>query len=181
MKKSHFFISKGRNVKIISIVLIVVALSLSYYIYNLRAGHSSVPYVVPALSKPYTNSKYHFSLMLPDDFTVRESSMDGKDMIVFQNSKSEGIQITISPYDDIKVLTADMIEKELPDMKVSDAEPVEIGMYNKGVAFRSNNDAFDGASREVWFVFDSKLYQISTYERFDKLLQKMFETWRFTL
>lgn len=172
---------KLKNKKVVSVVLIVAVISLSYYIYVSRAGHSSAPYVVPALSKPYTNSKHHFSLMLPDDFTVSESSIDGKDTVVFQNSKSEGIQITISPYDDIKVLTADMIEKELPDMKVSDAEPVEIGMYNKGVAFKSDNDAFDGASREVWFVFDSKLYQISTYERFDKLLQKMFETWRFNI
>ncbi len=43
----------------------------------------------------------------------------------------------------------------------------------------SDNPAFAGASREVWFVFNTNLYQISTYTEFDELLKGLFGTWQF--
>jgi len=64
-------------------------------------------------------------------------------------------------------------------MQVTGVQPVEIGDDYTGVAFRSDNPAFGGASREVWFVFHGNLYQISTYEHLDSLLQTMFSTWKF--
>jgi len=169
------------KMKIALALLALAVLTLGYYIYSMKKASApeEAPYTVPALTKPYTNDKYKFSLTLPEDFKASESSVDGKDTIVFQNAKSEGIQIAISPYDDIKTLTAEMIEREIPDMKILDTQPVEIGSNYKGVAFKSDNEAFSGASREVWFVFKGNLYQISTYERFDELLKAMFGTWDF--
>ena len=64
-------------------------------------------------------------------------------------------------------------------MKVIDDQILEIGNNYKGVAFRSDNAAFDGDSREVWFVFKGNLFQISTYARLDPLLKAMFATWKF--
>ena len=72
-----------------------------------------------------------------------------------------------------------MIEKDIPDLLITDAQTVEIGDNYKGLAFKSDNSAFGGASREVWFVFRNNLYQISTYEKFDELLKKVFSTWVF--
>lgn len=46
--------------------------------------------------------------------------------------------------------------------------------------FQSDNPAFDGASREVWFVYNDYLYQISAYAEFDEFLKELFGTWQFT-
>src|SRR3990167_4703188 len=66
-----------------------------------------------------------------------------------------------------------------PDMVIKDAQEVSIGDKRKGLAFGSDNAAFDGDSREVWFVFGGKLYQISAYMKHDDLLKGVFETWQF--
>lgn len=176
----------NRKLYIIIGILAAVIIGGGVYIYSMNPGSEGSaeeenlpPYVVPSLSKPYENAKYKFSLMMPADFSVKESSMDGQDTIVFENAKSEGIQIVVSSFDDINVLTKEMILADIPDMQITEEQSVEIGLSHKGIAFKSDNPAFNGKSREVWFVFQKKLYQVSTYERFDGLLQQMFATWKF--
>jgi hypothetical protein len=112
------------------------------------------------------------SFFLPIDDT-------GADTIILQNKKGEGIQIRISPFEDIRILTGDMVRESIPDMNIEDVEEVAIGPEHTGIAFVSDNESFEGASREVWFVFRGNLYQISTYTRLDTLLKAMFATWRF--
>jgi hypothetical protein len=170
-----------RTVMVIVLGALIIGGSGTYL--ALRGGEpaspSQEPYVVPPLSQGYMNEKHRFSVTMPEGFTARESSADGIDTIVFENGKAEGIQIVISPYDDVPQLTKAMILADIPDMAVTDEQPVEIGSNHTGIAFKSDNPAFDGASREVWFVFRGELYQISTYERFDPLLIAMFGTWQF--
>ena len=97
-----------------------------------------------------------------------------------QGGRSDGVQIIVSPFsEDLHALTQDRIHQDVPDMKISEPQPVEIGANYTGLAFKSDNDAFNGASREVWFVLRGNLYQISTYDRLDPLLKKIFATWKF--
>ncbi|MFA6050580.1 MAG: hypothetical protein WC761_05280 [Candidatus Paceibacterota bacterium] len=170
-----------KNKKIIGVIAAIVVIIAAYYMYVRVSGDREVPYKVPVLSEKYDNTEHKFSLMMPKGFTARESELEGVDTIVFENDKSEGIQIVISPFDDVKELTKSMIQADIPDMEISDEQTVEIGDNHKGLAFKSDNDSFNGESREVWFVFQGKLFQISTYERFDELLQEMFATWSFNL
>lgn len=144
------------------------------------------PYVVPALTKEYDNSAYGFSLEMPADFAAQDipADPDGTpETIVLQDQNGNGIQIAVSPFDEDAAgsytLTADRIHQDVPDMEIIDAQPVEVGTHYTGLAFKSDNDAFGGASREVWFVFRGNLYQISTYERLDDLLRQIFATWQF--
>mgnify|MGYP001582339838 FL=1 len=152
--------------------------------------NSDTVYVSLPLTKNYKNDTYHFSLSMPEDFSVQELPADdtGGKAIVLQNSKGDGVQILVTPYsDDTRDLTADDVRASIPDMEVRDEQPVEIGSDYTGVAFMSDNDAFGGASREVWFVYPEcnrgvckpQLYQISTYAHLDSLLQAMFGTWKF--
>lgn len=139
-------------------------------------------YEGPPLSADYTNSKYGFSLDTPEGFTVGElpPEENGAQAIVIQNDAGEGIQIYVTPFsDDRRVLTEADIRADIPDMDIRSVEKIEIGPDHIGVAFLSDNEAFGGDSREVWFVFRGNLYQISTYARLDPLLQAMFSTWRF--
>lgn len=143
-------------------------------------------YELPSFGDTYINNQYRFSLALPEGFVARE--MKGADVVTVvleeQAPSSEmgpaGIQITITPLEeDILHLTKERIQTDIPDMQIEEVQPVEIGDGRSGIAFKSDVPAFGGESREVWFVFDSNLYQISTYARFDALLQTLFTTWKF--
>jgi hypothetical protein len=120
--------------------------------------------------------------MMPGDFTAQELPADenGAQTVALQNASGDGVQITITPFDeDLAVLSKERIAQDVPDLKISDEQSVEIGANHTGLAFKSDNAAFGGASREVWFVFRGNLYQISTYERLDPLLKAIFATWQF--
>ncbi len=143
---------------------------------------SSAAYTGAPLTKPYSNSTFGFSLYMPEGFSAQELGKNGDDAstVLIQSKSGEGIQILITPFpEDTKVLTADQIRQDIPDMQVRQPEEVAIGAQYKGVAFLSDNEAFENASREVWFVFRGNLYQISTYERLDTLLKAIFATWKF--
>ena len=143
---------------------------------------AEVPYVGAPLTKSYAHKEFRFSLAIPEGFSAGELPTDGAGgkAVVLQNPQGEGIQIYIVPAEaDTKVLTAEDIRREIPDMKVEAEEPVTIGPEYTGVAFLSDNEAFGGASREVWFYFRGNLYHISTYQRLDTLLKAMFATWKF--
>ena len=175
----------------ISVILVVVVAigSLIYFTSN-KSGDSLLSnseqvvesnYVVPPLGETYRNDKYQFSLTLPEGFKANEfTESNGVETIVLEDNAANGIQISVSPFDeDLRELTPDMILEDIPDLAITDPQPVEIGQTHQGLAFLSDNGAFDGSSREVWFVFNGHLYQISTYAHLDELLRTMFTTWRF--
>lgn len=138
------------------------------------------------MTQSYTNSTYKFTLKMPDDFVATEipGDPDGTPYtVILQDQNSNGVQIVISPFDEDTTgsytLTQVRILQDVPDMQITDPQPLEVGPNYTGLAFKSNNDAFGGTSREVWFVFKGNLYQISTYERLDDLLKGIFQTWQF--
>lgn len=142
----------------------------------------AVPYTGAPLSADYKNERFGFALKLPDGFTASELPPDeqGGTAVVLQDANGDGIQIYVVPAGEGQsVLTAEDIQTAIPDLMVASSEIVEIGTKHKGVAFRSDNDAFSSDSREVWFYFRGNLYQISTYARLDGLLKAMFSTWTF--
>jgi hypothetical protein len=137
---------------------------------------------VPPLEKEYTNKTYRFTVKMPEDFTARELPPDqnGARSILLENLDGAGIQIYVTPdKDNLKTLTAADVRASIPDMRVVGEQDVNIGPNDKGVAFKSDSEAFGGNSREVWFYFRGNLYQISTYARLDPLLKAMFGTWQF--
>lgn len=139
----------------------------------------------PALTQPYQNSIYNFSLMMPADFAATESQdpSASSTTIVMQNTTGDGVQILVSPFDEDTgqsyTLTKERILQDVPDLSISGEQSVVVGANYTGLAFLSDNAAFGGDSREVWFVFRGELYQISTYARLDPLLKGIFATWKF--
>lgn len=171
-------------------VLTAVVLAIFFSVWGLLVSEKNIQpseisgasYTGAPLASDYENKRYAFSLRMPDGFFAQELPTDesGVDTVVLQNERGEGIQIRISPFDDIQTLSPEMVREQIPDMEVSESEPVAIGPEHTGVAFLSDNEAFEGASREVWFVYRGNLYQISTYARLDTLLKAMFATWIFS-
>lgn len=135
------------------------------------------------LDQTYTNDVFGFVFKYPSTYTASSlgpTVADTGDTILVQNNKGSGFQIVITPFDEeVSELTEARVRQDIPDMKMEGVMPVLLGANGKGLAFASDNEAFDGASREVWFVYKGYLYQISTYLKDDPLLQAVFGTWQF--
>lgn len=160
------------------VALAVLVAALVFFLNN----ETSVSYQKSGVQNKdglYVNSKYKFSAVIPEGYSVREIKSDESDSIVMENTAGDGIQVMISPYSDIEVLTEQMVKQSIPDLEMKQVQIIEVGEKYKGIAFLSNNPDFGGASRDVWFVFRGHLYQISTYERLDAVLKSMFSTWQF--
>lgn len=148
-------------------------------------GQGAPEEIVPGpsnLSQSYKSDLYPFSFKYPTEYSVNEiKSEDGVgNTTVLQDGKGNGFQIVVSPFDEPgSVLTKERIQADIPDLVISESQEVTLGANGRGVAFKSDNELFGGASREVWFVFDGNLYQISTYIRNDLLLQAVLGTWEF--
>jgi len=184
----------SRDTRSVHAIIVILALlilgGVSYFIFVSQSVPDTVddesvvqPYIVPPLGgEQYVNDTLRFRLELPEGFSPRE--MQGTDgvgaTIVLEDAEANGIQIATRPFDeDLRVLSVERVQSDIPDMQIIEPQPVEIGESHTGLAFKSDNEAFSGASREVWFVFNGTLYQISTYERLDNLLKTMFQTWEF--
>ena len=188
---------KIKNYKL-EIGLLLLTLILSTFYFLPRSAPSgtgsqtstSTPDVAAIISsyqytQEYSDSSYRFSFKYPEGFTVTvvpsAEEGQGETVLIESSDNKVGVQIIISPYGSDADITAEMIARDIPELKISDAQPVEIGPSRKGLAFMSDNPAFSGKSREVWFVFNKNLYQISTYAENDEFLKKMFSTWQFNI
>jgi hypothetical protein len=134
----------------------------------------------PKLAKSYTNDTHHFSLMMPADFaaSILPASDDVGEMVILQNAEADGVQIIITPWDEgVDALTPERIANDTGHTP-TDAQPIEIP-NGAGLSFHSDNDAFDGAASDIWFVHEGTLFQLTTYARLEPLLHAVFATWRF--
>jgi len=163
-------------------LVIITAIFGFQYLTAGPAESAATTYTVPAFGETYTNKSHNFSLRLPQGFTAREIPIEDSrsQVIVLDDTAGNGIQIMITPFEeDLAEFTEKRIRATAPTILMSEPRAIKMGKQYRGFAFKSNSEAFDGASSEVWFVFNKKLYQISTYDRLDLLLMKIFGTWRF--
>jgi len=149
----------------------------------------SNPEPIPVAENQFKNThnspNYHFSFRYPENYTASAfgdflpDGTEASTIVVQDASNLQGFQIRISPFDEDIDMTEGRIRKDIPDLEIREAQEVVIGPARKGLAFLSDNEAYGGASREVWFVFRGNLYQISTYASLDQLLQQVLGTWEF--
>ena len=188
--------------KFISIVLIIVAVASSLIWALYMRGENvcdDAKVMSPADSggknidlnswNIYTNDDYNFLLRYPDTLSVSEFKDSGATVVLIQESGSaRGFQIFISAWDEgVESLTAERIERDLPDLVMREVEKVRIGISEgyPAVLFQSENDGI-GKTREVWFVYPeqsrgvaSNLYQVRAPLSYDTELSWVMSTWTF--
>lgn len=175
-----------RNVIFAAIVLLIIAGLGMWFAFvgdtRPKGLANDGSYAGAPLTKEYRNETFKFSLSMPEGFSAGELPVDevGGNAVVLQDSVGDGLQIYIVPAgSNERVLTEENVRAAIPDIQIRETEIIEIGREHRGLAFLSDNEAFEGDSREVWFYFRGNLYQISTYARLDTLLKAMFATWVF--
>lgn len=143
--------------------------------------------------KRFTHPKYGFSVEYPEelDITAFDES-GGGETVIFQSREDEsvaleekvGFQIFISPFEEDSVLTLERIREDLPFATIE--EPVEVIIGTKmaqnvpALLFWSEDPTI-GRTREVWFVHDNYLYEITSFAHMDTLLADIFSTWTFNV
>ena len=177
MRTKHIFIT--------AVVIGIALASAAFFFFGgekQNAISSNAPSLPAALATTYTHPTLNFSFEYPDSFTVSSFAVDGGEIITIQEGNTQkGFQISITHIDeDISALTIERIKQDLPNMLIESPQDIVVGERGRGVSFMSNDAAFDGESREVWFVAGRHFYQLRTYARYDAILNATLSTWKFT-
>lgn len=139
---------------------------------------ASTELIPPAGTRAYKSILFRFFLFYPDDLKVKEDNGGRSDTtITFENAKTgRGFQIFVIPYKEDKI-ALERFKMDVPSGVMNN--PVEI-MINgvRATMFYSNNSAM-GDTREVWFIKNGFLYEVTTYKELDTWLSAIMQTWRF--
>jgi len=133
---------------------------------------------MPVGWKEYQSAEHGFSLFYPGTLTVNEIDEGGGALtIVFQNpQEGKGFQIFMVPHPNSQI-SEDRFQKDLPLGARTNEEPITIEGV-PGVSFYSNNPLL-GEMREVWFLHDGMLFEVSTLKVLEADLLEILKTWRF--
>jgi uncharacterized protein YxeA len=128
----------------------------------------------------YTDSQYKFSFQYPKDFTVTKfkEGEEGDTILIQQKDGKGGFQIFIAPFDEPGPLTKERILQDVPDMKITNAENRVLKNGVPALIFFSEETSL-GKTREIWFIKNGYLYQVSTTAALDSLVAQIIGTWKF--
>ena len=151
----------------------------------------------------YEDPAYGFHFEYPKGLNVSSFSEDTGDTILIQGqissaegassesqntqSQSTGFQIFVSPFDELVdetpkapgPITKERILDDIPDMKITGEQTVmlERDKSISALIFFSEDDI--GKTREVWFVHEGYLYQVTAAPGFDEILSQIMATFGF--
>jgi len=128
----------------------------------------------------YTDSQYKFSFEYPKDFTVTKfkEGEEGDTILVQKKGSKDGFQVFISPFDEPGPLTEERVLQDLPDLKMESPEQRLLKNGEPALIFFSEETSL-GQTREIWFIHNGYLYQVSTYKELDSLVAAIISTWKF--
>lgn len=119
------------------------------------------------------HEKPNFTLEYPADFVVSKTAIDGGETVVFKKpAPKSGFQIFISPYAEKAGLNS-VIQAAFPDLPIEGMQEVVIGDNIHALIFWSSDPSI-GKTRELWFVRDGYLFQVTAYPELDSLLAEIF-------
>lgn len=133
---------------------------------------------VDAQTATYQHPTYGFSLTYPSELIVQEFDEVGGETIVFQKPQEQkGFQLYITPYADTTI-SESRIKNDIPSGIIREPTEVLLAGDIRGLLFWSEVPVI-GESRELWFVHDGYLYQVTTYAPLDAWLADIMSTFRF--
>jgi len=136
-------------------------------------------------SNNFTHPQYGFSLEYPKNMTTSNFIEGVGEQILFQNNEEDQwFQVYITPWDEPTGLSVERIKQDLPNLLIEEPQEVILGPEQKaGVGVRAliffGEEDGIGETREVWFVHQNNLYQITTYRRLDSFLAEILSTLTF--
>src|SRR3989344_2386036 len=134
--------------------------------------------IIPAGYKKYIHATYGFSILYPEALAQKEIDEGGNaSTIIFQNpAEGKGFQIFVVPYKGEQV-SEEQFRRDIPSGVRQNTEEVIVSGA-KGAAFYSK-DALLGDTREVWFIKNGYLYEVTTLKLLEADLLEVLSTWEF--
>jgi len=128
----------------------------------------------------YENIDYGFSIEHPVELETEVVYEDNGQTILFQKPNEQiGFQIFITEFDGKEeVLTSSRILEDLESAVIDNPQEVTIGDDIRALIFWSSASGI-GKTREVWFIHNGFLYEITTYARLDSWLAQILSTMKF--
>ena len=136
----------------------------------------------------YAHPELPFAFAYPKDFTLSTFTDGGAEIILLKGKEPEKeAQIVIrafdEPFDPAQgkpgPLTVERIQRDIPEMMIEEPQNVLIGSAQVPALLFWSEGGSAGRTREVWFILEGFLYQITASAEMDETLAKMMETWRF--
>jgi len=174
-----------KSIACISLAATSTAIVLALFASHAFATSASADVVpIATFSVGSTTTVYHsnifkFSLAYPSNFTEAEyDEGEGSETIVIQNdTKPIGFQMFITP-DDEPFISATSLADDFPTLQITHPKNVTVGTGTPALAFASNAPDL-GPSRELWFLHNGYLFEVTTYPNQASLLARIFTTLRF--
>jgi len=128
----------------------------------------------------YRNEKYGFYYYHSPEAKITEYNEGGGAMTITQEnlSKMRGMQIFIVPYDG-KIITDERFLRDAPSGVRYNIESTNIGYIDVPAVTFNSYDQFLGDTREVWFIHNGYLYEVTTFKGFGDWFSGIMKTWRF--
>lgn len=132
----------------------------------------------PTHTEEYVNERYRFSYWHTPQATITEYDEGGGAMtIVHENEeKVRGMQIFIVPYAEEKI-SEERFRLDVPSGVRENVEATTLDGV-EAVTFTSY-DARLGETREIWFIKDGHLYEITTFKGVGQWFAPVIQSWRF--
>lgn len=128
----------------------------------------------------YENKKYGFSYYHSSQAAVTEYDEGGGAMTIVQENlqKVRGLQIFIVPYAE-KTISEERFKADIPSGVRNNAEKTFIGKRGVEAVTFNSYDQFLGETREVWFIYNGHLYEVTTFRGVGDWFTPIMQTWRF--
>lgn len=136
------------------------------------------PEELPQGMRRYKNQYHRFEFIYPQELQVQEYVEDNKDRtILFETATHEqGFQIYITPYAGANV-TREQFLKDQPSGVYK--EPTNILVDGVPAIKFYGDSGLTGPTREIWFIHNGFLYEVTTYKPLDSWLSQIMATWQF--
>ncbi len=135
---------------------------------------------VPAGMQEYITQRFHFSILYPNMLAVKETiDPNGTLTVVFEYDNKDdpkGFQIYVQPYN-LPQVTEERFKKDLPSGVRTHMQNVTIAGAT-GAAFYSQDPNL-GDTREVWFLHNGLLYEVTTLKPLEAWFKPILQTWQF--
>ncbi len=180
--------------KTLKIIAVIIALGLTVEIFSAISARSNLaedpkkvnevtittPFPPPKIvgeNKLYQSQLLRFSILYPKNLSVKEYGEGNTSTITFEDATStKSFQIFVVPYQESQI-SDERFKMDVPSGVMKEPIDVIIGGI-RGTMFYSQN-AVLGETREVWFVNNGFLYEITAYADLDSWLAEILSTWQF--
>lgn len=127
----------------------------------------------------YRNTDFHFSILYPETMGQLSNYYEGKDArtISFEDAQNKkSFQIFVTPYTEPQV-SPERFKADNPSGVMK--EPVNVTIDGANATMFYSTDPNVGDTREVWFIHNGYLFEVTASKDLDTLLQGILKTWEF--